>query len=997
MCKIFPLLVVVFAAFLGKAQNYWQQNIDYKISVSLDDRNHSLTGSEEFVYHNNSPQALDRMYIHIWPNAYRDGNSALGKQLYDDGETLLKFGPDSLKGNIDGLNFTSNGKAIRWEYDKENRDIAVLYFDTPIASGGQMTISTPFTVKIPSGEISRLGHVGQSYQITQWYPKPAVYDKNGWNPIPYLNQGEFYSDYGTFDVSITLPENYVLGATGDCQTPSELEFLNNKVTETEAYLKNLPERKKGFGGGTDPFPASSMNLKTVRFTQKDVHDFAWFADKRYLVLKGSVALPHSGRAVTSWAMFTPKNARLWSKSIEYINDGTFYYSKWNGDYPYNNVTAVDGTISAGGGMEYPNITVIGNASNAAELEVVIVHEVGHNWFYGILGTNERVHGWMDEGMNTLNELRYMYTKYPQNTNMSDMILGGAMHLDHLNHYDMADVSFKMVALLGEDQPIETHSADFTSVNYGAVMYMKTGLVFNYLKEYLGEETFDKCMQAYYDKWKFKHPDPKDMRDVLEKESGKDLSWLFDDLIQTTKHLDAKLCSVKAKNGQTTVVIDNKGQVAGPIEVSGYIDGKLIETKWAEPSFEKSTLTFDKEFDQVVVNASKREPELNVNNNFWEKKGLFGKYEPLKIEYLFGDNERNKTNAFWTPMVAGNAYDKLMLGVVLHNNGIPFKRFQYFVAPFYSFGGKRVSGIGELSWGFLPARGLKTSRFGVSLKTFMLGDRIGETNPIYYTIQPYWQAKVGKRGNASPWTSDFILQSMYRVNAYGSSQTEYAGAYFTYNFRFSRPDHKLVISPRTDYLGNLSNNNKVGRASLEVNYKWRYMKKTEERWIELRHYTGYNYLFEATGFDAFANALSLGGATGLQDNFLEDYFLGRAESTGFSSQQRIENMGGFKTTSYFGNSTKMVSSFNLFIQSPVGPRIFGLFADYGMFLKSNDVVETGFNTGLALRLGQYLGVYFPLYSTQNIIDNYSNTNYGSRIRFTMKINLIKQPLNLGGLI
>jgi hypothetical protein len=104
-----------------------------------------------------------------------------------------------------------------------------------------------------------------------------------------------------------------------------------------------------------------------------------------------MALPHSGRMVTSWAMFTPRNASLWSKSIEYINDGTFYYSKWNGDYPYNNVTAVDGTISAGGGMEYPNITVIGNSSTAAELEVVIVHEVGHNWFYGILGTNERVH------------------------------------------------------------------------------------------------------------------------------------------------------------------------------------------------------------------------------------------------------------------------------------------------------------------------------------------------------------------------------------------------------------------------------------------------------------------------------------------------------------------------------------------------------------------------------------------------------------------------------
>jgi len=995
MRKLFTLFLLFSVAFNGKSQNYWQQSIDYQISVTLDDVNHTLTGMEHFTYHNNSPQSLEKMYIHIWPNAYRNGSTALGKQLYDDGEKLLEFGADSVKGNIDGLNFTSNGNPVRWEYDKENVDIAILYFETSIPAGGQINISTPFTVKIPSGEISRLGHVGQSYQITQWYPKPAVYDKNGWNPIPYLNQGEFYSDYGTFDVSITLPENYVLGATGDCQTPSELEFLNQKFQETQKYLENMPVRKKG--KGNDPFPASSINLKTVRFTQKDVHDFAWFADKRYLVLKGEVALPHSGRMVTSWAMFTPRNANLWSKSIEYINDGTFYYSKWNGDYPYNNVTAVDGTISAGGGMEYPNITVIGNSSTPAELEIVIVHEVGHNWFYGILGTNERVHGWMDEGMNTLNELRYMYTKYPDNKNMSDMVLGGAMHLDHLSHYDMSDISFKMVALLGEDQPIETHSADFTSVNYGAVMYMKTGLVFNYLKEYLGEETFDKCMQVYYDKWKFKHPDPQDMRDVLEKESGKNLSWLFDDLIQTTKHLDAKLCSVKAKDGQTTVVVDNKGQVAGPIEVSGYIKGKLVETKWVEPSFEKSTVTFNQEFDQVVVNASKREPELNTKNNYWDKPGLFGKYEPLKVEYLFGDNERNKTNAFWTPMIAGNYYDKLMLGLVVHNNGIPLNRFQYLVAPFYSFGANRASGIAELSWGFLPANGLKTSRFGVSLKSFANGERIAGTNPWYYAIQPYWQAKVGNRGNASRWTSDFILQTMFRADVFNDFQTEHVGAYFTYNIRFNRPDHKLVISPRTDYLTNATWNDQIGRASLEVNYKWRYMKKDKERWIELRHYTGVNYLFDVHGSGYYPYYLSLAGASGIQDMFLEDYFLGRTELTGFYSQQRLENMGGFKTTSNFGNSTKMVSAFNFFIQSPVGPRIFGLFADYGMFVDANDEVQTGFNTGVALRLGQYFGVYFPLYYSDNLKQNYPSTNYGSQIRFSLKLNIIKQPLNLGGLI
>lgn len=176
-------------------------------------------------------------------------------------------------------------------------------------------------------------------------------------------------------------------------------------------------------------------------------------------------------------MFVPHNTLHWQNAIEYINDGTYYYSLWNGDYPYNNVTAVDGTISAGGGMEYPTITVIGNTSSKEELEVVIVHEVGHNWFYGILGSNERVHGWMDEGLNTLNEVRYIQTKYPNNTRLSDMVLNGKFHFDKLNYHDQGDLSYRTLASLALDQPIETPSTDFSSINYGLIMYQKTGLVF----------------------------------------------------------------------------------------------------------------------------------------------------------------------------------------------------------------------------------------------------------------------------------------------------------------------------------------------------------------------------------------------------------------------------------------------------------------------------------------------------------------------------------------
>jgi hypothetical protein len=732
---LFSISIFLFTASIF-AQNYWQQEVNYKISVKLNDKEHTFSAFEEFEYINNSPNSLDFLYIHIWPNAYKNNKTALAKQLYKNGEKELQFGADSLKGWIDSLDFKVNGEKVKWEFDKENIDICKVYLNAPLKSGERINVTTPFKVKIPSGEISRLGHIGQSYQITQWYPKPAVYDKNGWNQMPYLNQGEFYSEYGSFDVSITLPKNYVVGATGDLQTESELVFLDKLANESRQENfgkpnKNIPTK--------DVYPVSDENWKTIRFTQKNVHDFAWFADKRYKVLKGEVELPHSKRKVTTWAMFTPKNAWLWKDAIEFINDGTYYYSKWNGDYPYNQVTAVDGTISAGGGMEYPNVTVIGNSGSKIDLEIVIVHEVGHNWFYGILGSNERVHGWMDEGLNTLNEMRYMETKYPNNKQLSDMVFGKNFHFEDLNHYDSGDLGYRLISALGEDQPLETHSAKFTSMNYGLIMYQKTGLIFHYLKYYLGENEFDKAMSNYFETWKFRHPQPEDIRATLEKSTGKNLDWMFEDLVQTTNHIDYKLKKIKInsknKAAETTIQIKNKGQVKGPIPVTIYSNGQN-DTKWFEPSsVKKYEVKFPNSIDSAQIDPNRQIPELNRSNNNWNSTWTFHKREPFKLEFGLGDNETKRSNNFWLPIIAGNAHDKLMLGLALHNYSVPFNKFQYVMMPLFSFGRKNVSGMAEFSYTTNPKHNFKLIRKGVSIKSFKNQNVRSDEDGYFASVSP----------------------------------------------------------------------------------------------------------------------------------------------------------------------------------------------------------------------------------------------------------------------
>ena len=206
-----------------------------------------------------------------------------------------------------------------------------------------------------------------------------------------------------------------------------------------------------------------------------------------------------------------------------MHDATYYYSLWNGDYPYKQCTAVDGTISAGGGMEYPGVTVIGESFTDKALEEVIMHEVGHNWFYGMLGSNERLHPWMDEGLNSHNEIRYMRTKYPDFNLYLDQLPDKIVKILGLEGYDTKQTLLEMnmiSARTGQDQPIELHSEKYTSMNYGLIVYYKTAIVFDYLMAYLGEDLYDKCMKTYFEKWKFKHPRPEDLRSIFEEKTNK---------------------------------------------------------------------------------------------------------------------------------------------------------------------------------------------------------------------------------------------------------------------------------------------------------------------------------------------------------------------------------------------------------------------------------------------------------------------------------------------
>jgi len=495
--------LLIFGTLPSMAQEYWQQEVRYDIRVTLNDATHSLKGFETLQYTNHSPDTLHYIYIHCWPNAYKDTTTALYRQLSRIEERRTKLRKMKEAGYMDQLDFKIDGVRAATEPHPQYADICRLILPASVLPGQKITITTPFFVKIPS-YFSRLGHEGKSYMITQWYPKPAVYDSKGWHEMPYLDQGEFYGEFGNFDVHITLPSTYIVAATGTLQNRPELDLYKNtgktNLINPSASLHYRP---------TSPTP-----LKTLDFHADNVHDFAWFADQNLIINYDTLRLP-SGKIIDVFSYFRPGGDKEWRHSIAFIKDAVLHYSKWIGEYDYPAVSAIEGPgNTSSGGMEYPMITLITSPrAGRQDLDGVIAHEVGHNWFYAMLGTNEREHPWMDEGVNTFYEFRYEAEKYHSNTMLGSMIPD---RIKKLAPDDFLDAIYNVISQLKTAEPIETPAQDFPSeFDYGLVVYARTAVWMNLMQHAIGKDELAKGMQAYFSNWKFRHPYPEDLQASLE--------------------------------------------------------------------------------------------------------------------------------------------------------------------------------------------------------------------------------------------------------------------------------------------------------------------------------------------------------------------------------------------------------------------------------------------------------------------------------------------------
>ena len=980
---LFTCLVVSTTLPEVLAQEYFQQEVNYQIDVTLNDQLHELNAFETIEYINNSPDTLHLLYFHLWPNGYINNSTELAKQLFSIKGKQKLFKDPELKGYIDSLNFKVNGQPVQWNLLPGQADICQIILNNLLSKGDTILITTPFHIKIPKGVTSRLGHIGESYQISQWYPKPAVYDQSGWHTMSNQDQGEFYSEFGSFDVSITLPSNYIVGATGNLQNPEESKMLDQHAADT-TWITKLDTEK-------DSFPPSSNEMKTLRFTGNQIHDFAWFADKRFHVLKGKAKLPESGREVTTWVMFTNQQAELWKDAIPYLNHAIEYFSKWNGDYPYQSFTAVQSALSAGNGMEYPGITVIGSAKDAYGLDEVIAHEIGHSWFFSALGSNERRYPFMDEGITSANEVRYMHERYPQKklweTNIRNLKLAKFFHIDQMPVKLMRELEWLSQARDNLEQSIKLHSDDYSTLNYSLMLYNKAGTGFNYLRTYLGDSIYDDSMKEYYRNWKFKHPQPDDLQRIFESNTSKDLSWFFGDFIATTKRMDYKVVGFANQK----LLVRNKGELISPLVISGMIGDSICFEKWVDGFEGQQWVELPPgTYSELKIDPRHVTPEIFRLNNNIRTTGIFPKADPVKTQIYFSLEDPEKRYLMYFPAANWTRENGFMFGVALHNGILTPKPLEYFVMPFYGFKNSDLAGFGKVSYNISPYNKL-IRKAKISLEGIQFG---APGNQNYQKMKAgldlYFRSSQLNNSLTHKAYGNYIRAS----NLFQIIHQEKAkmSDYLQFGYQLEKPGN---INPFI-LLASSESGQSFLKTSVEFNYRISYYGK--KKGLDIRLFAG---SMLKTDPDIPFYALSAGGRSGTEQYLFQGSYPDRfsAFPTTLWSRQTTFSEGGLVSpvNEKLGYSNWLVSlsiTSNLpgkISRIPIKPFVNFLLNDHG--IGSGKDSPFFYEAGLKAGLWNFFEIYAPLLVSGNI-ETITGT-FKDRIRLVFNLNSLNQvKLNSG---
>ncbi|MEO5674686.1 MAG: M1 family aminopeptidase, partial [Chitinophagales bacterium] len=638
------------------------------------------------------------------------------------------------------------------------------------------------------------------------------------------------------------------------------------------------------------------------------------------------------------------------------------------------------------------------------LDRIITHEIGHNWFYGVLGFNEREHPWMDEGINSYYENRCMEQKYP-GTGMLGIKCNKAVKFLDLC-YPQGYENYLMYLFLAKqknDQAMDEGAALFTRDNYAAVVYSKTAEVFRYLEAYLGTAEYDSIMRRFFEEWKFRHPYPDDLRLFFEQHTGKELDWFFEQLITTTDQIDYALTKedVGLKVGEKNyaqIKVKNTGEVKGPYSIAAYKNGKKINELWYGGFSGKMDVLFPEgNYDYFKLDADHDLPEVDRSNNYLRRKGLVKHIEPLRFQWLVSVDNPNRTQIFFTPLIGWNYYDGFTPGLALYNSVIFPKRINLVLVPQYGLRSGEFAGIGALGIPiYLKNSFLQSVTFSANARSYSYANEAG-SDTVSHDLRfiRFSQNVVFELAKRNPRSS--ISQNVQFRNIFLEKEKLIL---FSDGNKFSRQlfnvvtysyDNRRVINPyHLDVNVETGFDEKQHYAKLYACGDFLINYPGKKSGLSIRGFTG---IFLSTRPASVYN-FHLAATTGPNDYRFDRIFGGRSETTGFLSHQiSISDDGGFKLRDYgvspvVGSSGSWVFSMNLKLPLPLFMPVFA-FADGGFAQNDTyDVFQYDAGIGVTL-LPKIIEVYLPLFFSHDIKLNLNTTDFYNkwykRITFTFNID------------
>ncbi len=588
------LILLVSSIFYAQNSSYWQQHADYTMNVDVDAKGFTYTGTQKLVYTNNSPNVLKQVFYHLYFNAFQP-NSEMDIHLQNmpdpDRRMVDLFGKSRIKklqpseiGYLKIKSLKQDGVPVAY---KEEGTILQVFLNQPVQPNSKTVFEMEFEGQIPV-MIRRAGRNnknGIALSMTQWYPKMAEYDQDGWNAYPYLAR-EFHGVWGNYDVTISIDKDYTIGGTG--------------------YLQNPQEIGHGYEDPTQPLKPQKGKKNKWHFIAPNVHDFAWAADVDYV---HDIIKTKSGVDLHFFYKNTAKDKEVWDYFKPLTVKALDYFSKEIGTYPWKQYSVLQG---GDGGMEYAMCTLV--ADRGKRSIGTIFHELAHAWFQHLLATNEGKYPWLDEGFT-----EYISTLAVQN------ILKGTNEIstkEYEGYYHLLE--------RGLEEPLTTHADRYhTNAAYGVASYVKGAIFLSQLVYVVGRENIDKSLKEYYKKFKFKHPTPMDFKQIVEKISGIQLGWYFDEWLGTTHTIDYAVEQYSDKK----ITLKRIGRMPMPIDVTvTYTDGTtedfyiplrmmfggkktsatvLKNWAWAYPNY---TFSVKKDVKKIQIDPSNLMADKNKENN-----------------------------------------------------------------------------------------------------------------------------------------------------------------------------------------------------------------------------------------------------------------------------------------------------------------------------------------------------------------------------------------------